>query len=162
MLISGSQVFQRLCVPFPSSRVLLFQVLNCPENAEISKGCFQESPQVCAQAGGDTEQLLLTFHLLWAGLNEWYCYTDIVQSLPVPFATSTAQITLSFLDHLSFPPSALHCFICLLLLLIFGNVAPQRFSQALMCSSPCPFTRSFLTTSGFQTHFVVSPYLAAN
>lgn len=59
-------------------------------------------------------------------------------------------------------PSALHWFICFLLLLIFGNVAPQRFSQGLMCSSPCPFTRRFLTTSAFQTHFAVSLYLAAN
>lgn len=66
-----------------------------------------------------------------------------------------------FRPSLFFPPG-LHWFICFLLLLIFGNVAPQRFSRGLTCPSPCPFTRSFLTTSGFQTHFAVSLYLAAN
>lgn len=137
-------------------------VLNCPENAEIPKCCFQESPQVGAWAEGEREQLLFTFYLLWAGLNKWYCYADNVQALPVLVSTSIAQITLSvFRPSLFFPPG-LHCFICFLLLLILGNVAPQRLSQGLMCSSPCPFTRRCLTTSASQTHFAVSLYLAAN
>lgn len=81
--------------------VLLFQVLHIvllsyPENAEISKWCFQESPQVQVWAEGETEQLLFTFYLLWAGLNKSYCYTDNIQTLAVLFSTSTAQITLSF------------------------------------------------------------------
>lgn len=102
---------------------------------------------------------------------KWYCYTDKVQTPPVLFSTSTAQITLSFftpsLTFSFFTPSlfflpGLHWFICFLLLLIVGNVAPQRFSQGLVCSSPCPFTRRFLTTSASQTHFAISLYLAAN
>lgn len=112
-----------------------FVVLNCPENAEIPKWCFQESPQVRAQAEGETEQFLFTFSLLWAALNKCYCYTDSAQTLPVLFSTSPAQITLIFQTISLFPPG-LHWFICFLLLLIFANVAPQRLSQGLSVHPP--------------------------
>lgn len=49
----------------------------CVTNAEIPKQCLS-GVTVCAQAGGETEQLLLTFKLRSAGLRQRYCCADKV------------------------------------------------------------------------------------